>query len=170
MLKPKQQRFVDEYLIDLNATAAAKRTGYSERTAYSIGQELLKKPEITEALERAKAERAERTRIDADWLLRRLADEAVADMADLYDADGNLKPIADWPLIWRQGLVAGIESATEKAGDDAKDITVVRKVKLTDRGRRLELIGRHIDVQAFRDRVEFAGKVNVTTAPQDEDL
>jgi phage terminase small subunit len=170
MLKPKQQRFVDEYLIDLNATAAAKRTGYSERTAYSIGQELLKKPEIAEAIEKAKAERAERTRIDADWLLRRLADEAVADMADLYDASGNLKPIADWPLIWRQGLVAGIESATEKAGDEAKDVTVVRKVKLTDRGRRLELIGRHIDVQAFRDRVEFAGKVNVTTAPQDEDL
>lgn len=170
-LNAKQQRFVDEYLVDLNATAAAKRAGYSEKTAYSIGEENLKKPEIAEAIEKAKAARAERTRVDADWLLRRLADEASADLADLYDESGSLKPIADWPLIWRQGLIAGVETATEKSGDeDAKEVSTVRKVKLSDRTRRLELIGRHIDVQAFRDRVEFSGKVNVTTAPQDEEL
>lgn len=169
-LNPRQQRFVDEYLIDLNATAAAKRAGYSERTARSVGAENLTKPDIAAAVGKAKAERAERTRVDADWLLRRLADEANADMADLYDGSGNLKPIADWPLVWRQGLVAGVESSTEKADDDSKEVTVVRKIKLSDRTRRIEMIGRHIDVQAFRDRVEFSGKVNVTTVPQDEDL
>lgn len=170
-LNARQQRFVDEYLIDLNATAAAKRAGYSERTARSVGAENLTKPDIVAAVEQAKAARAERTQVDADWLLRRLAEEATADMADLYDAKGSLKPIADWPMIWRQGLVAGVEIVTEKAtGEDATEVSSVRKVKLTDRGRRLEMIGRHIDVQAFRDRVEFSGKVNVTSAPQDEDL
>ena len=67
-LKPKQQRFVDEYLIDLNATQAAIRTGYSEKTAGQIGHELLKKPEIAIALQKAHKRHAERIGVTVDSL------------------------------------------------------------------------------------------------------
>lgn len=154
-LNPRQQRFVDEYLLDLNATQAAIRAGYSAKTAGAIGEENLKKPEIAAAVKTAVDARAERTQIDAEWLLVRLAEEAQADVNDLYDENGHLKAVADWPLIWRQGLVAGIETVREKVGENENgepEYTIVQKIKLSDRTRRLELIGKHVDVQAFLER------------------
>ena len=73
-LTPKQQRFVDEYLIDLNATQAAIRAGYSEKTARSIGQRLLTNVDIQKAIEEAQSKRAEQTQIDAAYVLRRLVE------------------------------------------------------------------------------------------------
>jgi len=156
MLNDKQRRFVEEYLIDLNATQAAIRAGYSERTAHSQGPRLLENVGIIAAIEEAKAERSKRTKIDADWLLKRLADEATADIADLYDDDNNLKSVKDWPLIWRQGLVAGVEidALYEGYGEDREQVGHTKKLKLSDRIKRLELIGRHVDVQAFKEKVE----------------
>ncbi|MDP9572400.1 UNVERIFIED_ORG: phage terminase small subunit [Agrobacterium larrymoorei] len=156
-LSEKQSRFVEEYLKDLNATKAAIRAGYSEKTAHSQGPRLLENVGIATAIEKAKAQRSERTQIDADWLLKRLADEAVADIADLYDENGGLKPVDQWPLIWRQGLVSGIEveELFDGRGEDREHIGRVRKVKLSDRIKRLELIGKHVDVQAFREKVEI---------------
>lgn len=75
-LTPKQQLFVDEYLIDLNATQAAIRAGYSEKTAYSIGDENLKKPEIKKAIEQAQQERQKRTLVTQDDVIRGLLTEA----------------------------------------------------------------------------------------------
>jgi hypothetical protein len=82
-LTAKQQRFVEEYLVDLNATAAAIRAGYSEKTARSIGHELLSKPEIQAAIEAALAERSKRTEITADDVLQRLWSIASADPNEL---------------------------------------------------------------------------------------
>ena len=155
-MTPKQQRFVDEYLIDLNATRAAIRAGYSERNADKIGPELLGKTRVAEAIAAAKGERSERTEIDADWVLTRLADEATADLADLYDENGGLKPITEWPLVWRQGLVAGLD--VDEEFKDGKKLGQVTKVKVSDRIKRVELIGKHVDVQAFAERHEHTGK------------
>ncbi len=156
-LTAKQRAFVREYLLDLNATQAAIRAGYSEKTACEQGSRLLANVNVAAAIEKAKASRAERTQIDADWLLKRLADEAVADIADLIDEEGGVKPVDQWPLIWRQGLVSGIEveELFEGRGQDRTHIGRVRKVKLSDRIKRLELIGKHVDVQAFREKVEI---------------
>lgn len=153
----KQQRFVDEYLIDLNATKAAIRAGYSEATAYSQGERLLRHVEVSAAITAARIARSERTKIDADWLLIRLADEAEADVADLYDENGHLRAVADWPLIWRKGLVAGVETVRERVGSDEDgnpEYSTVHKVKLSDRVKRLEMIGKHIGVQAFQESVK----------------
>ena len=170
-LNDKQRLFVAEFLKDLNATQAALRAGYSEKTAYSQGQRLLKHAEIAAALSEAAAARAERTQIDADWVLKRLADEADADIADLYDEAGALKPVKDWPEIWRKGLVAGVEVAEEFETVDGKKerVGVVRKVKLSDRIKRIELIGKHVSVQAFKDTVEHKGMV-VMIAKEDSGL
>ncbi len=86
-LTPKQARFVEEYLIDLNATAAAKRAGYSERTAYAQGQRLLKHVEIAAAIQKAQEARSERTRIDQDWVIERLV--------GVYEASMGARPVCD---------------------------------------------------------------------------
>jgi len=75
-LTAKQKAFVQEYLVDLNATQAAIRAGYSAKTAGSIGQRLLTKVEIQAELAAAMAARGERTEITADYVLRRLKEEA----------------------------------------------------------------------------------------------
>ena len=85
----------------------------------------------------------------------RLTGEATADLAELFAENGGLKPIADWPLIWRQGLVSGL-SVNEDIEDGTK-VGQVTKVKLFDRIKRLELIGKHVDVQAFAERKEIGG-------------
>lgn len=75
-LCPKQRKFVNEYLLDLNATKAALRAGYSERTARAQGARLLTKVDIQRAIEEAQAERAQRVQITADWVLTRLREES----------------------------------------------------------------------------------------------
>ncbi|BBF92842.1 terminase small subunit [Blastochloris tepida] len=159
MLTSKQQRFCAEYLIDLNATKAAIRAGYSARTANPQGPRLLGNPEIQAAIVAAMAERCEQTKIDASWLLKRLVAEAEADLADLYDENNRLRPIEEWPPIWRQGLVAGVEveELFEGRGEDRRQVGVVRKVRLSDRVKRIELIGKHIDVSAFQENVNLTG-------------
>ncbi|WP_283419227.1 terminase small subunit [Sphingopyxis sp. Geo48] len=153
MLNAKQQRFVDEYLVDLNATQAAMRAGYSERTANEQGARLLAHVSVAAAIASGIAARSERTKVSADWVLRRLEMEAEADLADLYDDGGNLLPVKQWPLIWRQGLVAGVETVREK-GKEGDDESFVDKIKISDRVKRIELLGKHVDVQAFKERVE----------------
>lgn len=166
MLTPKQERFVAEYLIDLNAAAAARRAGYAEKRADAMGHENLRKPEIAQAIAAAQAERAKRTQIDADWVLRRLAELASADLADIMQADGSLKPVAEWPEVWRKGLVAGVEVLEEFAGsgEARTQIGWTKKVKIADRLKALEMIGRHVTVGAFKERIEHSGSVSLATA------
>lgn len=171
-LTPKQQRFVEEYLVDLNATQAAIRAGYSPKTAEQQGSRLLGNVKVAGAIEVAQALRSERTQVDADWVLTRLAAEAEADIADLYDEDMNLKPVHEWPEIWRKGLVAGIdvEELFEGRGKDREHIGTVRKLKLSDRIRRIELIGKHVNVQAFREQVNATGNITVNLEGKDAEL
>lgn len=161
-LTAKQALFVKEYLIDLNATQAAIRAGYSAKTAQVIGAENLSKPIIKTAIDKAIAERSERTQIDADWLLTRLADEAEADLADIYFESGALKPVHMWPKIWRQGLIAGIKTRQEKVhGGDDDEFADITEVKLADRNSIKKMIGDHIGVQAFKQQIEHSGNVTV---------
>jgi phage terminase small subunit len=153
-LTPKQHRFAEEYLIDLNATQAAIRAGYSRHTSYSIGHDLLKEPEVAALVGQLMSARSKRTCVDAAWVLERLRDEVEADMADLYDETGALLPLDDWPIVWRTGLITGIE--TEEIEVNGVRMGTVRKIKQSDRIKRLELIGRHVGVQAFKDVVDVS--------------
>ncbi len=156
-LTPKQAMFVREYLVDLNATQAAIRAGYSAKRADAIAHENLRKPVIAKAIAAAMKARADAVEISAEDVLRMLADEARADLADLYDDSGNLRPIRDWPLAWRRGLVVGIESFEEfdGVGEDRKLVGMTRKVKLSDRIKHKELIGRHLGMFIDRSEVKF---------------
>jgi len=154
-LTDKQTLFVHEYLVDLNATQAAIRAGYSKDSAKAIGCENLTKPDIADAITEAKAERIEKVKIDANWVLERLAAEVNADLAEIYDENGGILPLKDWPMIWRQGLVSGIDVAQLANIEDGGTIT---KIKISDRIKRIELIGKHIDVNAFATNVQHSGK------------
>ena len=169
-LTPKQAAFVAEYLIDLNATQAAIRAGYSAKTAQEQSSRLLSNVIIEAEIAKAQASRAEKTGINSEWVLTRLASEATADLADLYDANGAIKPIHEWPLIWRQGLVAGIKHQEIKDSEGNATGDYVVEVKLSDRIKRIELIGKHVDVQAFKDQVDLRASFNVTISGDDADL
>jgi phage terminase small subunit len=159
VLTAKQSTFVAEYLIDLNATQAAIRAGYSKGTADKQGPRLLSSPGVKAAIDAGKIKRSEKIGIDAEWVLQRLIEESEADLADIFDDNNNLKPIEAWPKIWRQGLVAGVEvdAFYEGHGKDRIQIGETKKVRLSERLRRVELIGKHVRVNAFQETVNVTG-------------
>lgn len=158
-LTPKQARFVEEYLIDLNATQAAIRAGYSAANADKIGSELLGKTRIDQAIQEAKDQRSERTNVNADYVLRRLFEMAEADRADLYDEKGNLLPVKDWPEVWRKGMVTGIEidALYEGSGEERIQVGHVKKIRTETPLAILQTLGKHISVNAFQEQVKVTG-------------
>ncbi|EIM25740.1 terminase small subunit [Microvirga lotononidis] len=163
MLTDKQKRFVEEYLIDLNATQAAVRAGYSEKTARSVGSENLTKPDIMAAIEEAQKARSERTGITADRVLTELAKIGFYDIrkavkwganpgdktSENADPNGlNIYPVSLVP--------------SEKLDDDTA--AAVAEVSLTQTGVKLKMhdkraalvdIGRHLGM--FKEKVEHSG-------------
>lgn len=157
-LTNKQQRFVDEYLIDLNGTQACIRAGYSARTANRTATKLLSKAVLQEAIKKSMAARSQRTQVDADYVLNRLVEIDQMDCLDILNDDGSVKPVRDWPQIWRQ-FISGFDVAELFAGggEDRELAGMLKKIKWPDKIKNLELIGKHVNVQAFRDKVEWSG-------------
>lgn len=155
-LTKKQRLFVDEYLIDLNATQAAIRAGYSTRRATEIGYQLLQRPEVAQAIQAAMAERSRRTEVEADYVIRRLREIDEMDVLDILEDDGSFRSIRDWPKAWRQFL-SGIEIAElfEGRGDDRRIAGVLRKVKWPDKLRNLELLSRHVGTESAALDIEL---------------
>ncbi len=140
-LTPKQELFCQEYIIDLNATQAAIRSGYSAKTAYSIGEENLKKPDIDLRIKELMKVRSERTEITQDRVLQEYARLAFLDPRKFFDANGNLINVVDLDDETAAAL-AGIEVTTEKDKDG--DLSFTKKVKLNDKGRALDSLARHL--------------------------
>ena len=105
-LTPKQQRFVEEYLVDLNATQAAIRAGYSAKNADKIGPELLGKTRVAEAIADAIKARSKRTEVDQDWIIKQLKGvyEASMEGRPVYDKDGNEKGFSFNPSAANKAL------------------------------------------------------------------
>lgn len=167
-LTNKQMVFVAEYITDLNATQAAIRAGYSAKTASWIGPKLLLKSHVAQAIADRIAERSKTVGIDADYVLRRLVEIDQMDALDILDDKGSFLPIKDWPLVWRQ-FISGIDVSEiwEGSGDDRKIAGLLKKVKWPDKTKNLELIGKHVNVQAFKDQVAHSGAVEVIQSVKD---
>ncbi len=165
-LPAKQQRFVEEYLVDLNATKAYERAGYKCNGPYgakSNSSRLMANDAVAQEITRLKKIRSKRVEANADWVLKRLLKEADADLADLITEDGSVKDVKDMPMEWRRGLIAGI---------DVKEIDGVGKItrlKLSERIRRIELIGKHIDVGAFEEKSRLGVDLHGATRQDVED-
>lgn len=152
-LTPKLRRFVDEYLIDLNATQAAIRAGYSKRSASSIGEENLRKPEVRALVDARQAKRAERVEVKADDVLRELQTFGHFDPKDCFGPDGNLLSPPDMPEHARRALQSfDVEEIWEGKGDDRHQVGVVKKVKFWNKPQGLELLGKHIKL--FTESIE----------------
>lgn len=159
-LSPRQQLFIEEYLVDLNATQAAIRAGYSKRTAHSQGPRLLENVEIRRAIAKAQEERARNVRVEAHEVLRELKRIALVDIGEAFDAEGRLKPIHEMPPDVRRAI-AGIEveELFEGRGEERQQVGCVRKVKFIDKKGALELLGKHLKL--WVDRVEHSGAVPI---------
>lgn len=153
-LTKKQQLFVDEYLIDLNATQAAIRAGYSTQTAYSIGEENLKKPEIKNSIEKALAERSRRTGISADRIINELARIAFVNPADIINFDEAT--VKDTATRDDTATISSVKVKTIPTEDG--DITE-REVKTYDKIKALELLGKHLGM--FSDKFKIEGAIPV---------
>lgn len=147
-LTDKQQRFVDEYLIDLNATQAAIRAGYSVKTADAIGCENLTKPNIQQAIAEHMAVRSRRTGVNAERVVLELAKVAFAKMTDIVDSNGRIKEDAS------PDDLACIESIKFKESDNEYGGSVEREVKIASKLKALELLGKHLGM--------WSDKFNVT--------
>ncbi len=152
-LQGMQALFPAEYIIDRNATKAAIRAGYSAAGAQQAGSRLLSNVVVQAEIVRLMKESMERVEMDADGVLRHLDALLNADIADILTPLGGYKPIPEWPLIWRQMLNGvDIQEIFEGYGEDREKIGDVVKIKFVDRLKSLEMLGKHIDVQAFADR------------------
>jgi phage terminase small subunit len=151
-LNDRQQLFVEEYLLDLNATQAAIRAGYAQGSAHVTGAKLLKNAKVKQAIAEAKNGRTERTKINADYVLNRLVEIDQMDVADILEPNCGLKPVAGWPKVWRQ-YISGMDLAeiNEGYGDERELVGLLKKIKWPDKLKNLELLGKHIDVSAFKE-------------------
>lgn len=154
----KQKRFVEEYLIDLNATQAAIRAGYSPDTAKSIGSENLTKPDIQARIAKAMAERSKRTGVNADRVVMELAKIAFVNAGDVIDAaTATVKPDA------ARDDTAAIQSVKVKTfGEDGLE----REIKMADKLKALELLGKHLGM--FKDKVELSGALETEKTKLDD--
>lgn len=156
-MNEKHKRFVAEYLIDLNATKAAERAGYSPKTAYSQGHDLLKKPEIASAIQAGMDKRANKLEISAERVLQEIAKMAFVDARKFFNTDGSLKPateLDDDTAAALQGF--DVEKLYQHfAKGAAQETGTVSKIKIADKTKSLELLGRHLKL--FTDKVEVSG-------------
>ncbi len=141
-LTDKQERFVQEYLIDLNATQAAIRAGYSEKTAGQIGEQNLKKLEIQNAIHVAQQEISKRTDITIDRVLNEYAKIAFSDVRNILTTDGGLKDAFEWDDE-TAGAVASIKSF-EVTSPEGEKLGTNREIKMYDKLRALDSIGKHL--------------------------
>ena len=180
-LTDKQKRFCDEYLIDLNATQAAIRAGYSEKTAYRTGADNLRKPQIEEYIAKRQKELSRSTEITQERVIKELALIAFSNNADYahvvekkmqVEAGGALVDVLDKdgnPVMYRTVEPVLTEELTE---EQKRALAVIKKgrdgleVKSCDKVKALELLGKHLGI--FTDKIE--ANVNDTTRSELQEL
>jgi phage terminase small subunit len=149
-LNEKQRRFVDEYLIDLNATQAAVRAGYSAKTADVQGSRMLGNVKVQQAIAEQMAERSKRTGINQDRVVLELAKIALVKMTDIVDDEGRIRSDA------AEDDLACIESVKYKSSESDTGSSVEREVKVASKLKALELLGKHLGM--WNDKLD----VNIT--------
>lgn len=153
-LTPKQERFVQEYLVDLNATAAAIRAGYSRKTANRIASENLSKPDIQSAIQEAMQKLQERTEITQDMVIQELAKLGFFDIRKLFDKDGKPLDISKLDDDTAAALV-GLD-VQDVSDSDGNYVGFIKKYKMADKIKALELLGKHLGTWEHQDKQQTA--------------
>ncbi|MCH7312898.1 terminase small subunit [Acinetobacter sp. ANC 3882] len=148
----RHEEFCHEYLKTLSPQAAGEAVDFKTR---QYAWEVLQREEVQERIAYLNTQRLNRVDVDADYVLKRLVEIDKMDVLDIMDDNYCLKPIGDWPPIWRQ-YVSNIENTEEfeGRGDDKSQTGWLKKIKWPDKVKNLELLGKHIAVGAFREKIE----------------
>lgn len=162
-LTEKQQRFVDEYLIDLNATQAAIRAGYSVKTAQEQGYQLLQKTSVQQVISERMAERSKRTGVNQDRVVLELAKIAFVRMTDIVDDKGKIRDSAT------DDDLACIESVKYKESVSETGSSVEREVKTASKLKALELLGKHLGMWNDKSDLNIMLPVVITGSDSLED-
>jgi phage terminase small subunit len=163
-ITPKQQRFVEEYLVDLNGTQAAIRAGYSAKTAQEQASDLLSKPMVQQAVQAARKAQKGRTGIEADRVLRELARLGLSDIRKAFAGTRLLNP-DEWDDDTAAAVASiEVETRTEGRGEDAEHYTVT-KLKLWDKNSALEKLCKHLGLYE-RDNSQFVAALGVVMLPR----
>jgi len=159
----RRTRFIKEYLKDQNATRAAEAAGYSPKTAGQQGHRLLKNVQIREEIENANSKVNAKLEISVERVKLELARLAYYDPRAYWNADGSAKPITDLDEDSARAI-GGFEMAElfEGKGDERNLAGYVKKFKLADKCKALELLGRNLKM--FTDKVEVSGDEGIIQA------
>lgn len=159
-----QEAYCQEYVkCPENQTQAAINAGYSPNTAGKFASQNMRDERIQKRIAELMEERNKRLRVSADYVLLRLVEIDQMDVIDILDDEGGLKPISQWPKVWRTSISAvDINRIRMAMKDDEEDIeSTLQKIKWPDKVKNLELIGKHVDVNAFKERLEVSGTVTI---------
>lgn len=161
-LTAMQEAYAQEYTkCPENQTQAAINAGFSPNTASVKASVMMRDERIQKRIAELMEERNKRLRVSADYVLLRLVEIDQMDVIDILNDDGTLKPIREWPKIWRTTLSGFDLSSTIMNMDETSIETILKKIKWPDKVKNLELIGKHVDVNAFRERLEVSGTVTI---------
>lgn len=152
-LSPKQKRFIEEFLLDLNGTAAYKRAGYNAKGhgAEVNAAKLLSNTEVASAISAAQAKRSRRTEVNADRVIQELAAIAFADPRKLFNADGSTKPLHEVDDDTRGALVIEVNQGTDSEGNP----TFTRRTKFACKLIALDRLARHLGL--LNDKITVKG-------------
>ncbi len=163
-LTAMQEAYCQSYIkTPENQTQAAINAGFSPNTAAVKASVMMRDERIQKRIAELMEERNKRLRVSADYVLLRLVEIDQMDVIDILNDDMSIKPVSEWPKVWRQYLT-GFELADmfEGRGDEKELVGILKKIKWPDKVKNLELIGKHVDVMAFKERLDV--NVNVTIA------
>lgn len=161
-LTAMQEAYAQEYTkCPENQTQAAINAGFSPNTAAVKASVMMRDERIQKRIAELMEERNKRLRVSADYVLLRLVEIDQMDVIDILNEDGTLKPIREWPKIWRTTLSGFDLSSTIMNMDETSIETILKKIKWPDKVKNLELIGKHVDVNAFRERLEIDVKMTI---------
>lgn len=155
-MTPKQTRFVAEYLIDLNATQAAIRCGYSPKTAKQQGSRLLTNADVAAAVTVKADKQLDKLELTAQRVKDRIGLIAFQDIRQLFDEQGNLRPIHTLSDA-SAAFVAGLEVIKKNAAAGDGIIDTVHKVKVVDPIKALEMLAKHFGL--LTEKIEHSGEV-----------
>ncbi|ETC67893.1 terminase [Salmonella enterica subsp. enterica serovar Enteritidis str. 3402] len=158
-----QEAYAQEYTkCPENQTQAAINAGFSPNTAAVKASVMMRDERIQKRIAELMEERNKRLRVSADYVLLRLVEIDQMDVIDILNDDMSIKPVSEWPKVWRQYLT-GFELADmfEGRGDEKELVGILKKIKWPDKVKNLELIGKHVDVNAFKERLEVSGTVTI---------
>lgn len=159
-----QEAYAQEYTkCPENQTQAAINAGFSPNTAAVKASVMMRDERIQKRIAELMEERNKRLRVSADYVLLRLVEIDQMDVIDILNDEGGLKPISQWPKVWRTSISAvDINRIRMAMKDDEEDIeSTLQKIKWPDKVKNLELIGKHVDVNAFRERLEIDVKMTI---------